>query len=334
MNIVTIGRTVHHGLLIAALTLLSGRAMAQSTATATATIVGAGYSAPSPSIKAAPGQVLSLIVSGFEYRLQSPVIATSLPLPATLAGFSVTVNQGGPQNSFVAPLFGVEQSPCVSPTGGSCPAITILSVQIPFEVIPDCLRCARPSIFGYVVVSDRGVDSTSMHLSVPGDNIHLVDPCDTTASLDRPRVLPCGKLVLHTDGRPVEASRPARVGEELVMYALGLGQTQPLVPTGMATPSPPPPFPNAVFALHFDYTPNAPPSRNYRVNAPLPVYVGLVPGFVGLYQINFVVPPITAGFSSCGSSIVPVPIPVVTSSLTVTLDGPFSFDGVGICVLQ
>ena len=183
--------------------------------------------------------------------------------------------------------------------------------------------CAQPTQSGLasLVVSDRGVSRSTIQLYVPGDDIHLVDPCDTTATLGQPSVLPCGKKAFHGDGTPVEAIRPAGVGEVLTMYALGLGQTQPLVPTGTAAPDPTPSVKGG-FPLHFDYTPNAPPSPVYQSNSPRPQYVGVVPGSVGLYQINFVVPPVTSGYHSCGSSIVPVDIPVVLSSLTVTVSGP------------
>jgi len=114
------------------------------------------------------------------------------------------------------------------------------------------------------------------------------------------------------------------------MYAFGLGRTSPLVTSGAATPNPPPQLPLDEFSLNFDSTPNAPPSfpgPSLRENAavPAPVYVGLVPGFVGLYQANFVVPPAPGTpYVTCDGSIL--------SNLTVTLLGPNSYDGAGICV--
>jgi uncharacterized protein (TIGR03437 family) len=57
---------------------------------------------------------------------------------------------------------------------------------------------------------------------------------------------------------------------------------------------------------------------------PGPLYSGLVPGYVGLYQINFIVPPPPAGTQSCSGT--------VQSNLTVSVGGLASFDGAGICV--
>lgn len=323
---------------VATALLLCGSLWPQSAPTATAVIVGAGYSAPLQSIKAAPGQLLSLMIYGLDYRLQNPAVVTSLPLPTVLAGCSVSLQQGGTQNTLPVSLLGVQQTPCsLTATPGLCPALTIITVQIPFEVLPDCQLCGRPPLLAYLIVSENGVSKASIALSLPGDNIHIVDACDTTALLLVPpnQGVSCGKLVLHSIGSRVEPANPARVGEQLVMYALGLGQTQPLVPTGEATPSPSPQFASAIFGLHFDSSSNAPPSLPTRGNAPRPVYTALVPGFVGLYQINFTVPPAPteAPYHSCGVSIVPIDdlLPVF-SSLTVTVFGPWSFDGAGVCV--
>ena len=53
------------------------------------TLAGTGYSNPSI-IRVAPGQITTLFVTGLKTVLSQPVKATSLPLPTTLAGISVT----------------------------------------------------------------------------------------------------------------------------------------------------------------------------------------------------------------------------------------------------
>lgn len=80
-------------------------------------------------------------------------------------------------------------------------------------------------------------------------------------------------------------SEPARPGDVLVIYALGLGATNPPVASGAAAPS----------------SPLAEATGNWRVIFGTgvfvsgievrPSYVGLAPGFVGLYQINVQLPP-------------------------------------------
>ena len=58
-----------------------------------------------------------------------------------------------------------------------------------------------------------------------------------------------------------------------------------------------------------------------------PVFAGATPGYVGLYQVNFVVPPIPSGTPAC---VEPPQFPagqnVVESNLTVSIGGAFSFD--------
>ncbi len=80
-------------------------------------------------------------------------------------------------------------------------------------------------------------------------------------------------------------SRPAHVGEAIVLYALGLGPTVPPVASGAAAPSQPPArVPSPITDVLFGAL--ALPSG---VRTPA-LYVGLTPGYVGLYQINVVVP--------------------------------------------
>src|SRR5438876_11895831 len=132
-----------------------------------------------------------------------------------------------------------------------------------------------------------------------------------------------GAIVIHGDGSLVSFSKPAQPGEELVMYAVGLGATNPPVKTGAASPAPPVPTAQT-FVLNFDYRQNAllPSGTSPIFHPPAPVFAGLTPGFAGLYQINFVVPTMPASAAPCT---------MAANNLTVTLAGA-SFDGVAICV--
>jgi len=53
-------------------------------------------------------------------------------------------------------------------------------------------------------------------------------------------------------------------------------------------------------------------------------FVGLTPGSVGLYQVNFLVPPVPSGTPPCSGS--------VRSNFTVSIGDARSFDGASICV--
>jgi hypothetical protein len=127
---------------------------------------------------------------------------------------------------------------------------------------------------------------------------------------------------------------PAVPGEVVVVYALGLGKTNPAVPTGQPTPIPAPVVTTALAVL-FDFTPNAGP----LIPAPLidmlppavsvPEFAGLTPGEVGLYQINVKLPNTFPSVPACAFPIY--------SNLTINIsDGnPInpSSDGAPICIL-
>jgi uncharacterized protein (TIGR03437 family) len=85
----------------------------------------------------------------------------------------------------------------------------------------------------------------------------------------------------------VSDANPIQAGDELIVYATGLGRTSPAVDTGAAAPS----NPLAAAMVQPDVSLDG---------APLAVdYAGLTPGGVGVYQINVRVP----GNINPGSSV-------------------------------
>ena len=76
----------------------------------------------------------------------------------------------------------------------------------------------------------------------------------------------------------VSSSNPAKPGEYLVMYLVGMGATNPSVASGVQTPS----SPLASVTNEPTVTVGSQPATV--------AFAGLTPGFVGLYQINFQVP--------------------------------------------
>lgn len=81
--------------------------------------------------------------------------------------------------------------------------------------------------------------------------------------------------ILHADNTLVTAANPARAGETVVIFCTGLGATNPPVASGRAASGEP--------------TTNIPTVTIGGRDAPL-AFSGLAPGFVGLYQVNAVVP--------------------------------------------
>lgn len=86
--------------------------------------------------------------------------------------------------------------------------------------------------------------------------------------------------------------------------------------------------------LHYDFEANAAPSTDVQgalTGEIAPLFAGLVPGFVGLYQVNVQVPAVPLGTLPCvvaGSTN----MTGISSNLALTLHGSASYDGIGICV--
>jgi uncharacterized protein (TIGR03437 family) len=88
--------------------------------------------------------------------------------------------------------------------------------------------------------------------------------------------------ILNVASQLVDSSRPARAGDIVVIFCTGLGLTNPAAVTGQGAPGAAP----AVAAV----------TVTIGGRAASVQYAGLAPGFVGLYQINVVVPSnLTAG---------------------------------------
>lgn len=102
-----------------------------------------------------------------------------------------------------------------------------------------------------------------------------------------PRIIQVGDsgVVVNQDGSlAIRGGRPARPGEVLTIYCVGLGMTDPVVATGAGSPGVEPlgrvqPAPKVVFGNVFS-----------GVSVVEPFYAGLTPGLVGLYQVNVFVP--------------------------------------------
>ncbi len=140
-----------------------------------------------------------------------------------------------------------------------------INAQIPFEV-------AASSLPVQVLVMVNGVASASETLKIesvsPG--IFSLD-----ASGSGPGVL------MHSDNVTlISAAAPAKVGETIVIYCTGLGATDPPALTGNAANGQP--------------TVNIPLVTIGGQIAPV-IFSGAVAGFVGLYQVNVIVPSIASG---------------------------------------
>lgn len=285
-------------------------------------LLGAANVNPFP-LPVAPGQLLTLFVQ--PAVAFSPV--TTSAVSAMYAGQSMPVLE-------VTPF----STACSTPTAG-CAQVLGVTVQIPFD-IPACGLCAAPVPFpsGQIVVSVGGVAGPGVGVQPLQDQVHFLTSCDVIlagTSSGRPlNGLPCTPVITHANGQKVSNLSPAKAGEELVAYATGLGATNPALTTGQ--PASQTVSTVTTFNIDFNYRVNALATQPGAVGGQVasPLFTGATKGYVGLYQINFVVPPPPAGLTPCvNNATIAAGGLAVASNLTVSVGSGYSFDGAGICIL-
>jgi len=191
-------------------------------------------------------------VFGEQFVFGDPVGASSLPLGTTLSGVRVLVN------NVAAPVYFASYGQ--------------INFQIPYEAAVGTAT---------VVVEANGQQSNGVTVPI----------ADRAPRLLRLGVGNYGILVNQDGTFPLPrtsvlgaAGRPARAGDTLVIYAIGLGPTSPSAANGTASPSSPLAVIEPRPMLQFG---NISISQG---DATTPLFVGLTPGFVGLYQINVTIP--------------------------------------------
>ena len=271
--------------------------------------------------------MITLRVRGLTTKFASTQAATSLPLPTNFGGVSVTLRQNNNLNGVPLPLSRRDfadacawtvvapdlslQPPCNDPESG----MFVFQAQVPYTLVANA-----PGPLGEVrwIVAD-GILSVHEN-GRPGRDLRVVPVLDQVQILRRcsgPDRLfgedQCAPEIYHGNGTPVSASDPARSGESLVAYAYGLGRPEVLIDAGTATPA---------GGLRLQ-TPVSVRFNGLTTDEDTALYSGLVPGQVGLYQVNFRVPALPNGIPACGASR--------TSNLTMVVRGTVSSDTVGFC---
>jgi uncharacterized protein (TIGR03437 family) len=163
-------------------------------------------------------------------------------------------------------------------------------------------------------VKANGVTGPDMAVQVRDVWSHLLSSCDPILGLPRTgstadvRSGICNQLVTHADGTLVSDDNPARVGETISFYGVGFGVafSERNVGTGRA-PSVPIQRPGGG-TLTFRYQAAGPPpfgafgprTSTFTETVVREDWVGMVPDFVGLYQVNVTVPPLPDKVYPCG----------------------------------
>lgn len=223
---------------------------------------------------AAPNGLISI----FGQNLAAPATASAAPLPLTLGGTCVTINN--------SPI------PLLMTSGGQ------INAQVPPE-----LAAGRYSIM--VRSIDRKISSQAVQMTVSKYAPAVLADSQTKRA-----------LVFRPNGQAVTNDDPAKRDEPLVMYAIGLGNPKGGVRLTSGVPAPTDKLAETdTLELYFKKVETeADKTRGFRTQEQMIVdWSGLVPGYVGLYQINFRVP----GFHEKGPNLqVVLRIGGVMSSIT------------------
>ena len=269
-------------------------------------VASAGYS-QSFGTPVAAGQVISFFVAG----LNVPnAVASTDPWPTTLGGVRVVVapNRQNLAYPTALPILSVSSDAGACAGGdivycNSANKTTNIVVQFPYEPIcvPNGLPNACDSPGGvYLTVQVNGVaGQESVFYTNAGPQPHVLNSCD---SISASHGESCNPAITHLDGSLVGGTMlpgisPAHSGEEIVIYAVGLGSTAN-AKTGRIVTKPDPLLQDVYF------TPAIFTGTTLQFGAPIKAdWAGLVPGFVGLYQMNVRLPPTVPGnIAPCGSA--------------------------------
>ena len=192
------------------------------------------------------------IGAAFGLGLSSATVsAPSVPLPTTLSGTQILVNGAE------APLY-------FTSTGQ-------INFQVPYEIPPGVATVQ-------VVNNDVPGNTVSMTVAARAPRIPLISGIAPVIVNYADNSIP-----VVTNPALSIPSHPAALGDTLIIYAFGLGQTNPIAADGVGASSSPlmeinPPV-SVMLGGGFSPTVEV-----------TPLFTGLVPGLVGLYQINFTIP--------------------------------------------
>jgi len=201
-------------------------------------IVNAASFMAAPNNQVAPGQIVSIF--GQNFLGAGSASANAAPLPTQLGSQNTTVTACGR----ALPLYNVFPGQ--------------INAQIPLECPAAGSMTATVTVGG-----QTGTQTFNLAPAAPG-----IFTVDGSGSGDG--------VILHADNSLVSAAKPAKAGETVVIYATGLGATNPSFPTGTAA--------------NQTNTTVLPVTVTIGGKEATVAFKGLTQGFVGLYQVNAFVP--------------------------------------------
>jgi uncharacterized protein (TIGR03437 family) len=203
-------------------------------------IVSAASLIPAPDNQVAPGQIVSVFGQNFLAAGSANASADVAPLPTQL----------GPQNT------------TITACGRAFPLYSVSPVQINAQIPLECSAAGEVT----AIVTVGGQTGTQTFVVAPAaPGLFTVNGSGAGDG-----------LIVHADNSLVSDAKPASAGEELVIYATGLGTTIPSFATGSAA--------NQI------NTTALPVSVTIGGKAAKVTNAGLTQGWVGLYQVSAIMP--------------------------------------------
>jgi len=232
---------------------------------------------------------VSIASNGVNGTLNVPVSFQVVAKGAPLANYMGVVDNA---------IFGVDG-------GGVAPGdiVALFGEQLSFDGFSGASNVPLPTQLGgaTVLVNGRAAPLYSVSQSPSYDQIDLQIPLETAVGTAQvqvqrdgltgntvsvqvvaraPRIL----VITRPDGSVPDGVHPARAGDTLIIWAIGLGATNPSVGTNT-------PAPGAEPLARLTATPTVQFGMDIFGTIPVtPAYAGLSPGSVGLFQVNAVVP--------------------------------------------
>lgn len=201
--------------------------------------------AASYDVAVAPGSIGALFGAGMATQT---VIASTVPLPKTLGGVTVKIN------GIDAPLF------FVSPNQ--------INLQVPSGAT---VGTSSIQVFNNGIAAAVGTGTANVAEAAPGILTTDLSGKNQAIALN-------SDLSPNSDFDKSPGARPEASGNVVVIYATGIGNTNPLVADGAAAPGDPLSISTGTTAVSIG-----------GIAAEVQ-FSGLAPGFVGLWQINAVIP--------------------------------------------
>lgn len=224
--------------------------------------VGAGLSAP-PVRTASPNGLMTLFGANFAepdtFRTLTPEDLVGGRVPTNLDGICVELNG---RRSPIFGVFAIDEMNQVNFQASRLPG----EEAVVIELIRNCGRLDEVRTDAFEIAAAPVAPEFFFFVGAQ-DGVSPIAAVNETT----------GRLVGEPGLIPGAAFQPAREGEAVTLYLTGLGETNPRVDPG---------------ELPDGAAPTAQPVRVTVGGVELqPLYAGASPGFAGLFQVSFVVPP-------------------------------------------